>query len=292
MPVLSFGIAALTTVLFNLSLVAQEAAPRFEVATLKLSPPPAAASISIDLGTFQNGRFTFRQRHAERCGAVRLRISLRRNCWSDSTGATRCASTSRPSRRADTPPAQLRLMVRHLLEERLHLRHARRTANAPATSRWLSARSGSKLKAADRAADARRRSSAAGSITSGCRCACWRRSCLDSNSMLVVDRTGLEGFYEVRLEWAPERGARSTDTAAPPPDLPEPVRRRPGAARAPARRPARTARRRGDTGSLPGSRAELIREPGARRLEPGACLWATISVSTNHEKGRPLPNHG
>ena len=33
--------------------------PRFEVATLKLSPPPAAASISINLGTFQNGRFTF-----------------------------------------------------------------------------------------------------------------------------------------------------------------------------------------------------------------------------------------
>ena len=38
---------------------AQEPAPRFEVATLKLSPPPATASISINLGTFQNGRFTF-----------------------------------------------------------------------------------------------------------------------------------------------------------------------------------------------------------------------------------------
>ena len=38
---------------------AQERVPKFEVATLKLSPPPAGASISINLGTFQNGRFTF-----------------------------------------------------------------------------------------------------------------------------------------------------------------------------------------------------------------------------------------
>jgi hypothetical protein len=31
---------------------AQEPAPQFEVATLKLSPPPAAASLGVNLGTF------------------------------------------------------------------------------------------------------------------------------------------------------------------------------------------------------------------------------------------------
>jgi uncharacterized protein (TIGR03435 family) len=38
--------------------------------------------------------------------------------------------------------------------------------------------------------------------------------------MLVVDSTGLESFYEVQLEWAPDTGARSTGAAAPSPDLP------------------------------------------------------------------------
>ncbi|MEP6963053.1 MAG: hypothetical protein ABI995_13320, partial [Acidobacteriota bacterium] len=35
-----------------------QSAPRFEVATLKLSPPPEGNLININLGTFRNGRFT------------------------------------------------------------------------------------------------------------------------------------------------------------------------------------------------------------------------------------------
>ena len=38
---------------------AQDPFPRFEVATLKISPPPTADAISVNLGAFRNGCFTF-----------------------------------------------------------------------------------------------------------------------------------------------------------------------------------------------------------------------------------------
>src|SRR6266852_721791 len=51
--------AAVAVLALASRVLGQEAAPRFEVAALKLSPPPSGTSISINLGTFQNGRFTF-----------------------------------------------------------------------------------------------------------------------------------------------------------------------------------------------------------------------------------------
>ena len=99
---------------------AQESVPQFEVATLKLSPPPTGASISINLGTFQNGRFTFG--NVTLNDAVQFAFDLPSQDllvgvdWSDSLRFDVEAIAPR-----DTPPARLRLMVRDLLEERLHL---------------------------------------------------------------------------------------------------------------------------------------------------------------------------
>jgi len=109
---------------------AQERVPEFEVATLKLSPPPAGASISIVVGK----------------GGSKLK-----------------AATEPPM-----PTAQMRGRISH---KRMPMRLL-----ASLLSRF--------------------------------------------EQQLVVDRTGLDGFYEVQLEWAPDTAALPTDAIAPPPDRP------------------------------------------------------------------------
>jgi uncharacterized protein (TIGR03435 family) len=199
------------------SAVSQEAAPRFEVATLKVSPPPTAQSISVNLGTFQNGRFTFGNvtlndavQFAFDLPSKELLVGLD---WSDSVRFD-VEAIAPP----DTPPTQLRLMVRDLLEERLHLltRVEQRTLRHIAL---VVGKGGSKLKAATEppmpTAQFR------GKIDHKRMPMRLLASLLSRfEQMLVVDSTGLDGFYEVKLQWAPDTGLRPTETAAPPPDLP------------------------------------------------------------------------
>lgn len=210
------GFLALAALIAGIPVFGQEAAPRFEVATLKVSSPPPTDSISINLGTFQNGRLTFGNvtlndavQFAFDLPSKELLIGLD---WSDSVRFDIEAIAPR-----DTPPAQLRLMVRDLLEERLHLltRAEQRTLRHIAL---VVSKEGPKLKASTEppAPTAQFR----GKINHKRMPMRLLASLLSRfEQMLVVDRTGLEGFYEVQLEWAPDTGARSTD-AAPPPDLP------------------------------------------------------------------------
>ena len=118
----------------------------------------------------------------------------------------------------DTPPAQLRLMVRRLLEERLHL--ATRTEQR--TLRHIAlvvAKGGSKLK--DATEPPMPTAQLRGRINHRRMPMRLLASLLSRfEQQLVVDRTGLDGFYEVQLEWAPDTAHRLTDTAAPPPDRP------------------------------------------------------------------------
>ena len=196
---------------------AQAPPPRFEVATLKLSPPPATASISINLGTFQNGRFTFG--NVTLNDAVLFAFDLPSKemlvglDWSDTVRFDVEALAAR-----DTPPAQLRLMVRHLLEERLHL--ATRTEQR--TLRHIAlvvAKGGSKLK--DATGPPMPTAQQRGRINHKRMPMRLLASLLSRfEQMLVVDRTGLDGFFEVQLEWAPDTGVSPTDPAAPPPDRP------------------------------------------------------------------------
>ncbi len=115
------------TLLATASIRAQESVPQFEVATLKLSPPPTGASISINLGTFQNGRFTFG--NVTLNDAVQFAFDLPSKdllVGVDWSGSVRFDVEAIAPR--DTPPAQLRLMVRELLEERLPRRAQHRPA--------------------------------------------------------------------------------------------------------------------------------------------------------------------
>ena len=268
------------------------ASPEFEVATLKLSPPPAAASISINLGTFQNGRFTLGNvtlndavLFAFDLPSKELLVGLD---WSDTVRFDVEAIAP-----WDTPPGQLRLMVRHLLEERLHL--ATRTEQR--TLRHIAlvvGKGGSKLKASTEppmpTAQLRGRIN-------------HRRMPMRLLASLLsrFEQQLVVGSHRARrlLRGPARMGAghgRPTDrrhrTA---PGSSQPVRRRPGAARIEARRPARAPRRRRDPSSLAGPRTELS-PPGAWGLEPAAwSLEPSLGYHFGfhqHQKERPLPNHG
>ena len=195
----------------------QEQAPRFEVATLKVSPPPAAASISIDLGTFRNGRFTFGNVTLD--DAVLFAFDLPSKellvglDWTDTVRFDVEAIAP-----ADTPQPQLRVMVRHLLEERVHL--ATRTEQR--TLRHIAlvvAKDGAKLKMATQppvpTAQLRGRIDHK-RMPMGLLASLLSRF----EQQLVVDRTGRAGSYEVQLEWAPDMAQPPTDTATPSPDRP------------------------------------------------------------------------
>ena len=194
---------------------AQELAPRFEVATLRVSPPPATESISINLGTFQNGRFTFG--NVTLNDAVQFAFDLPSKelligiDWSDSVRFDVEAIAPR-----DTPGAQLRLMVRDLLEERLHLitRAEKRTLRHLAL---VVGKDGPKMKAATEPPAPTAQFH--GKISHKRMPMRLLASLLSRfEQMLVVDQTGLEGFFDVQLQWIPETGVRAT--AAPPPELP------------------------------------------------------------------------
>lgn len=183
---------------------AQELAPVFEVATLTLSPPPTAESISVNLGTFQNGRFIFSNvtlndavQFAFDLPATELLVGLD---WSDSVRFD-VEAVAPP----DTPPARLRLMVRDLLEERLHLL----TRTEQRTLRHIVLvvdKDGSKLRPSTEAPAGT--AQFRGRINHKRMPMRLLASLLSRfEQMLVVDQTGLDGFYDVQLLWEPDGGA-------------------------------------------------------------------------------------
>jgi uncharacterized protein (TIGR03435 family) len=196
---------------------AQELLPRFEVATLKISPPPTGDAISVNLGAFRNGRFTFA--NVTLSDAVMYAFDLPSKellagiDWQDSVRFDVVALAP-----AETPQPRLRLMVRQLLEERLALE----TVREQRTLRHIALvvdRNGSKMKEAigppesipqfpGRINHKRMPMGLLASLLSR------------FEHQLIVDQTGLSGSYEVMLEWAPDVVAPPGDTAGPPADRP------------------------------------------------------------------------
>lgn len=201
--------AVLTVCLLVLPVFGQQASPQFEVATLKLSPAPTGDSFNINLGTFQKGRFTFgnvtlndAMLFAFDLPSKELLVGLD---WSDSVRFD-VEGLAPP----ETPQPQLRLMVRRLLEERLHLvvRREQRTIRHLAL---VVGRDGHKFK--DAVETPVPTIQARGRINHKRMPMRLLVSLLSRfEQQLVVDQTGLDGFYEVGLEWAP-------DTVVAPPDL-------------------------------------------------------------------------
>ena len=181
----------------------------FEVATLKLSPPPEGDLIRIDLGTFRNGRLTLT--NATLADAIKFAYAVTSDeqltvpDWNRSVRFNIVALAP-----PETPRERVLVMTQKLLAERLGLvlRRERRVI------RHMALVAGKvKLTAANPDAAA----TAPGQQV---------RGRIDHNRMpmsqlasllsrferqTVVDETGLKGFFAVQLNWAPDSGIEAND---------------------------------------------------------------------------------
>lgn len=218
---LALAVLAMLTVhaLHVLPAAAQQAPPRFEVATLKVAPPPASPSdpISINLGSFRNGRFTFGNVTLNDAVIYAFDLSSKAQLagldWEDSVRFN--VEGLAP---AETPPAALRAMVRQLLEERLQLK-TRREQRTLRHIALVVGPGGPKFRESVEppASTSQRR----GRIEHKRMPMSLLASLLSRfERELVVDGTGLTGVYEIALEWAPDLEALAFDATSPPPDRP------------------------------------------------------------------------
>lgn len=189
----------LLTICFATFLCAQE----FEVATLKVSPP-AQDLIQINLGTASHGKLTLTNASLSDCLRYAYALvsdeQLQGPDWITSK-AIRFDIVGQAA--GDTREAELRLMLRKLLAERLgvvvHTEKKQMSYLALTVSR-----SGPRMAAApsDLVGNnpARKGNINAQALTIG-----WLAMLLSRfEQQVVIDETGLEGKYEIHLEWTPE----------------------------------------------------------------------------------------
>lgn len=185
-----------------ITIVQAQPNPTFEVATVKLSPPPEGDLFNINLGTFRNGRLTMD--NVTLNDIIKFAYELVSDeqlvgpDWNRSVRFNIVASAP-----PDTPPDQLRLMLRSLLAERLHLVLRREEKNIRYLGLILN-RNGTKLPTS-----AKEVSNVNPQIRGRIDHPRMPMSGLASllsrfERQTIVDRTGLIGVYEVKLEWAPD----------------------------------------------------------------------------------------
>lgn len=194
-------------------------APRFEVATLRLSPPPEGDLINIDLGTFRNGRLTMT--NVTLNDAIKVAYELVSDDllvgpdWNRSVRFDIVALAP-----AATPPDQLHLMVRALLTERLHL-VVRREQRVVRHLALVVGKNGARLPAAKEDAPPNAGPQVRGRIAHNHMTMGLLASLLSRfERQTIVDLTGLSGSFEVKLEWAPDTALPQDDLTGPPPDRP------------------------------------------------------------------------
>jgi uncharacterized protein (TIGR03435 family) len=177
----------------------------FEVASFKPSPPAQGPTIVINgLGIFRGGRLTFT--NASLNDLLKYAYSMTSDAqlagpeWITSKAVRFDIEALAP---VDTPRERLALMLQSLLADRLKLtaRHEQREL------RYLSltvGKDGPKMPAAEENPPADTAYNVAGRIVR-------KRISMPQLALLiarferqpVIDATGLDGFYEVKLEWVP-----------------------------------------------------------------------------------------
>jgi uncharacterized protein (TIGR03435 family) len=179
--------------------------PEFEVATVKASPTvPFGTSIGINLGTFRNGTLTMTNVTLGEClqfaHALVSQEQVAGPDWIKSR-ETRFDIVAKTSPGADLDGA--RRMLRSLLADRLTL--ATRMEQRPFSFVALvPAKTGSKLTPAKEGESAPG-SGAPGRITGVQMPISVLVSLLSRfEGQLFVDKTGLTGRYQIKLEWAPD----------------------------------------------------------------------------------------
>jgi uncharacterized protein (TIGR03435 family) len=190
-----------TLLLFTVGLAAQTP-PAFDVATVKRSAPPNADHIDMNLGTVRNGKLTVTNVTLSDC--LKFAYGLVSNDqiagpdWITSKAILFDVVAQAPP---DTPREKVQLMLQTLLAERLRLaaHHEQRE------SRFLAlvvGKNGPKFREAPGVGGNR---AMRGHITGS-------HMTLPALAMLlsrferqtIVDMTGLQGSFEVNLEWTPQ----------------------------------------------------------------------------------------
>jgi len=180
--------------------------PEFEVATVRQSPPPPGDAINITLGAVRNGTLTFTNASLSDCLKFAYGIvsddQLIGPDWIKSK-AVRFDIVAKTA--PGTSREQLALMLRPLLAERLMLvlHHEQKTLPYLAL---VIGKNGANIKAATRRPDSTASSnmSVAGRIASDNMSMQLFATLLSRfERQTVVDMTGLQGQYEIHLEWSP-----------------------------------------------------------------------------------------
>ena len=159
--------------------------PRFEVATVKTSPPPAGDLINIDLGTVRNGKLTMANASLSDC--LRFAYGLVSDAqiagpeWIKSKQVRFDIVAQAPP---DTPRDQFPLMLQPLLAERLKLTFHYEQKELPFLA-LVPAKNGPKVHAAKAGATPATAPRSGAVFTAGkCRCKCGRPCCPVFNARL------------------------------------------------------------------------------------------------------------
>ncbi len=188
------------------SLAAADDHPRFEVATLKQSPPPEGDSISINLGGVRGNRLQLTNVTLSDCIKFAWGLPsdelLSGPDWIKSKAVLFDIVAQVPP---GTPHDRLLLMTQALLEDRLQLKlhHEQKEMRY---LELLVAKGGSKMPLAD-LTQTRNNSGGNGHIT-GNQAPTSLIATLISRfeHVLVFDHTGLDGLYQVKLLWTAGTG--------------------------------------------------------------------------------------
>jgi uncharacterized protein (TIGR03435 family) len=195
------------------------AAQTFEVATVKLSPPPEGDRININLGNFRSGRLTLTN--------VTLKDAMK-FAWELSSDEQIVAPDWNRTVRFDiealappaTPPHELHRMTQELLTERLHL-VLRKEEKVLRHMALITAKGGPKLKQAGPEPATPPGIQVRGKIRHNQMPMSQLAGLLSRfERQTIVDLTGLTGPYEVALEWAPDTNTATEDLSAPPSERP------------------------------------------------------------------------
>jgi uncharacterized protein (TIGR03435 family) len=189
------------------------------VATLKLSPAPPGNLISINLGSFRNGRLTLT--NVTLNDAIKFAYELVSDAQLEGPDWTKIIRFDIVAQAPpETPLEQVHAMTRQLLAERLHLvlRHEQKVLPHLAL---VVGKGGAKLQAAKQDAAPNPGPQVPGSIAHNQMSMAGLVSLLSRfERQTIMDQTGLRGLFEVRLEWAPDNIRPPDDNAGPPPDRP------------------------------------------------------------------------
>jgi uncharacterized protein (TIGR03435 family) len=194
-------------------------APRFEVATLKLAPPPEGDLININLGNFRSGRLTLSNVTLKDAMKFAYELSSDEQLVAPDWNRTvrfDIEALAPPS----TSPQELHRMTQALLAERLHL-VLRREQRVVRYLALVAAKGDPKLKVAGKDPVPVQGPQIRGRIKHD-QMPMGQLAALLSRfeRQTIVDLTELAGLYKIRLEWAPDSNLPAEDLNTPPPERP------------------------------------------------------------------------